>query len=304
MELFKKAKRRRKEKAAKLESIRQRTALLTCMYQDHVINRTDPGVAIGPDAPPIIVSLTTHSKRINQVHLTIESLFQQTCKAAKIVLWISTQEFSPDDIPYALRNQCRRGLDIEFCDEDLGPYKKFFYALQKYPEHLILTVDDDVLYPADMIDQLYRAHLKEKDTILCHRAHLMKFGASGDLLPYLDWELGTSFTEPSLLIFPTGVGGVLYFPGCFSEHILDREAFLRLAPKADDIWLKAMSLMRGTKCRVIGDSREWVQRFLFIEGSQEYALKHDNMHGDAGNDSKLKAVFDAYDVWPLLKRQR
>lgn len=300
MVFFKKAKRRSKEKAARLESVRLRTAMLTCMYQDFALNRTEPGVA-RDEVPPIIVSLTTYSKRINQVHLAIESLFQQSCRAEKIVLWISGKDFSPDDIPYALRNQCKRGLEIEFCDEDLGPYTKFYYALKKYPDRLILTVDDDLLYPADMIDQLYRSYLRQPDTIFCHRAHLMKLGEAGAVLPYMQWDLCTSQGSASGLIFPTGVGGVLYFPGCFDAEILNREAFMRLAPKADDIWLKAMSLKRGTPCRVVEDPREWTQRFLFIEGSQKYALKHENMHGEDGNDVKMRAVFDEYGLWPLLR---
>lgn len=299
MNFFKKAKRKRKEKAAKMESIRLRTSILACQYQDYAINRTDPGVSQS-DTNSLLVSLTTFNKRINDVHLVVESVFQQSLKANKVVLWISAQEFSWSDIPAALRKQCDRGLEIEFCEEDLGPYTKFYYAFKKYPDHLVLTVDDDVLYPSDMIDILYRAYRKDPAKIYCNRAHQMKVGDDGKLMPYLNWNLNSAeFTRPSL-VFPTGVGGVLYFPNCFDAEVLNKEAFLKLAPKADDVWLKAMSLRKGTPACLVSDGRDWSQRFLFVEGSQKYALKHENLQDDFGNDQKIAAVFDAYDLWALL----
>ena len=53
----------------------------------------------------IIVSLTTYNKRINTVFLTIESIFEQTVKPDKIVLWLDKNEFSIDTIPSTLKNK-------------------------------------------------------------------------------------------------------------------------------------------------------------------------------------------------------
>jgi len=302
MGFLKDRKKRRKAKAEKTESMRLRRAILTAMYQDFALNRSASGVTDVQREVPVVVSLTTFSERINDVHLTIESLLQQSCRPDKVVLWVSREEFSEQDIPAMLRLQCQRGLEIEFCERNLGPYKKFFYALQKYPQALVLTVDDDVLYPPDMVDQLYRAHCRQPDVVHCHRAHRITFDAQGQLKPYMEWDLSTDSEAMSERIFPTGVGGVLYFPGCFDAEIMNETAFLELAPKADDIWLKAMTLKRGTGCQVVADPREWEQRFLFIEGSQKFALKHGNTKGPVtGNDVKLKAVFDRYQLWAKLK---
>ena len=298
-EILKKSKRKRKQKEARESTIRLRTELLTERLQYSALHSQDSGVSPSR-RQPLVVSLTTYSKRINDVYLTIESIFQQSLKPDRIVLWIAKNECSFDDLPAILHKQCERGLEIEFCNRDLGPYSKFFYSLQKYPDSLILTVDDDVLYPFDMIDQLYRAHLKNGDIIFCHRAHRIGVTKAGGLMPYWDWELGTSCIESISTIFPTGVGGVLYFPGCFDDEILNQEAFMRLAPRADDIWLKAMSLKKGTRCQLVNDPRDWTSRFLFIDGSQKFALKHENLHGVSANDPKLKAVFDAYDLYSKL----
>lgn len=300
MNIFKKLRRQKRDKLLKAEAVRRRATALGIQYQDFALNRTDPGVA--PNQPlPLVISLTTFNKRIDDVHLTIESLFQQSHKADRIVLWVSREEFTEADVPAVLRKQCARGLQIEFCDRDLGPYKKFYYTLQKYPDSLILTVDDDVLYPIDMVDKLYRAYLRQPNVIHCHRAHQVTLDAKGNVLPYREWGATPMDGVASPLVFPTGIGGVLYFPGCFDGEVLNEAAFMELAPGADDVWLKAMTLRKGVLCRRIPDSRDWWLRFVVIEGSQKFSLKRKNKQKQDGNDVKIKAVFDQYNLWPLLK---
>lgn len=210
------------------------------------------------------------------------------------MLWISEEDFSPDDVPTILKLQEKRGLEVRFCLKDLGPYTKFYYTLQAYPNSLILTVDDDLLYPADLVDQLYRAYQREQEYVHCFQAHKMTFSAPDRLKPYKEWERPTHDYAPGLSIFPTGVGGVLYYPGCFADEVLDHETFLRLAPNSDDVWLKAMTLKKGVLCKRVEDHRDWGMRFPVIEGSQQYSLKRKNKSVVDGNDPKIKAVFERY----------
>ena len=289
------------EKVLRADLSRQRAFFLKALYQDTALNSLVRGVS-SDHSTNVIISLTTFKQRINDVHLTIESLFQQSRKADRVVLWLSAEDFSADDIPAILQKQCERGLEIRFCEKDLGPYTKFYYALQAFPESLILTVDDDILYPLDLVDQLYRAYRKHPDMIHCHRAHKMLLDSDGEILPYKKWKRFTQNTQPALDLFPTGVGGVLYFPGCFDDEILNKEAFLRLSPNADDVWLKAMSLKKGTLCKKLEDNRSWSDRFVVIDGSQTVSLKRKNKDKKTGNDSQLKAVFDEYRLRPLLKQ--
>lgn len=291
--------RRRRQKKELALLTQQKQIAANLHYQQLALSETRPGV--GNDiAQDLVVSLTTFNKRINDVYLTIESLFQQSLKADRIILWISREEFSPDDVPRTLRNLEQRGLTIAFCDEDLGPYKKFYYAVQQYPDSLIVTVDDDVLYPPDTLDMLYRAWQREPEIVHCHRAHKIGFDARGQLVPYRRWDKNTSDSRPSKLIMPTGIGGVLYFPGCFHRELLNKELFLQIAPRADDIWLKAMTLKQGIACRKVEDSRPWKQRFLTIENSQLFALKRENMKRPEGNDLKIQQTFDHFNLIPEL----
>lgn len=45
------------------------------------------------------------------------------------------------------------------------------------------------------------------------------------------------------------VNGVLYPSKIFSEAIQNKTLFMRLAPKNDDLWFKAIELVEGIKIR-------------------------------------------------------
>ncbi len=269
------------------------------LLMQRALSSSGPGVGNDKEHN-IVVSLTSFDKRINDVYLCIESLFQQSVKADAIVLWLSTKNFPDRTLPETLVKQQQRGLQIFFVEEDLGPYKKYVYAFDQFPDSLIITVDDDILYPPDTIDLLYRAYLRDPAHIYCHRGHKMVLGRNGNLLPYDDWQSGVFDSEPSRLVFPTGMGGVLYFPGSLDEDAFDKDKFMALCPNADDVWLKAMSLKQGTLSARVADPRHWKKRFLTIEGSQSHSLKRENWDRRAGNDRKIREVFSEYGLFDLL----
>lgn len=283
----------------KIESI-----LRAQLLQQQALNSTDMGVGNDKEHN-IVVSLTSFDKRIDDVFYTVESLFQQWVKADVVVLWLSTKNFPDRRLPESLERQKERGLQIVFVEEDFGPYKKYCYAFDRFPDSLIITVDDDTLYPPDTIDLLYRAYLRAPDTIHCHRAHQMRLDSKGKLKSYDDWDSNRRWSETdkkaSPLVFPTGVGGVLYFPGALHSDAFDSEKFMRLCPNADDIWLKAMSLKQGTPCARVPDSRDWTARFLSLAGSQDSALRKENWRKRGGNDCKMRDVFEFYDLTKFLR---
>ena len=278
--------KRRAKQNRKLEALLTRhKAILRSQYlQDQTLHSKEPGIGNRAEHE-IIVSLTTFGKRIHDVYLTIESIMQQSLKPDKIILCISTIEFDAAFIPETLKHQQERGLEILFCAENLGPYKKYHYTLLKYPDSLLVTVDDDLLYPADTIDRLYKSYLQHPNAIHCHRGHKITLNDDGTIKPYKQWDWQ---------IFPTGAGGVLYFPGCFDPEISNQKMFQVLAPNADDVWLKAMSLKKGTPCKIVEGSRDFMTNFLTIESSQDVSLKRRNKAASLGNDDKIKAVLSHY----------
>ncbi|MGL5902329.1 MAG: hypothetical protein ACRCZO_06530 [Cetobacterium sp.] len=247
----------------------------------------------------IIVSLTTYNKRIYDVHLTIESLFRQTVMPNKIVLWLAEDEFNLENIPYMLKKLQKKGLEIGFC-KDLKSYKKLIPTLKRYPNDIIITTDDDIIYPYDFIENLYKEYLKDNQCIYFYRGHKITFNKNKTINKYDNWIGDYQGEEKTLLTLPTGIGGILYPAKCFDKEILNENQFMKLAPKADDIWFKAMTLKNGIKCKKIGLAKEFYKKFINLEDGQDIALSKINV-GENQNDIQLKAVFDYYNLWEKLK---
>lgn len=238
----------------------------------------------------IVISLTTYNKRIFDVSLTIESLFQQTLKANRIILWLAEDEFKGKRLPIKLTRLTERGLEIRYC-EDLKSYKKLIPAIQLFPEAVIVTVDDDILYPDDFLENLINFHKENPEHILCYRARQFSFNLWGKLLPYMKWKIASHKQPASLSILPNGIGGILYFPGCFDEKLTRKDLFMRLAPKGDDIWFKAMSLLKGIKCQVVPVERPFFEKFVVIRSGQDIALYHSNISSKE-NIQQINHVFN------------
>lgn len=75
------------------------------------------------------------------------------------------------------------GLTIDWC-ENLRPYKKLIPALEKYPDNIIVTADDDIFYRPDWLKFLYDEHTKNPDCVVAHRCQRIRLDAQGKLYSY------------------------------------------------------------------------------------------------------------------------
>ena len=232
---------------------------------------------------PIIVSLTSWQKRYQKLYLTLETLLNQTLQPDHILVWLPESDIFKDHY-----SQSDRGIEFRYC-KDIGPFTKIIYTLQEFSEAIIVTCDDDIIYKRKWLEELYTTYINNPDYIICHRAHLMQTDKTGTLLSYNDWiHESKGICRPSLRLFPTGVGGVLYPPGSLHEDVLDIDLFKKLCPKADDVWLKAMSLLKQTMCLKV---RPCSKKLVIMKETQDYGLINDNM---TQNDIQIKQVFDHY----------
>ncbi len=239
----------------------------------------------------IIVSLTTYKPRLDKVYLTIESLLAQSLKSDKIVIWIykGDEKYIPKNI-YKLQ---KRGLDIRIVDEDLGSYKKLIYALQEFPNDVIVTVDDDTLYKRDFLKDLYDKYVLYSNCIIANRCSMMEWDSEGNMKPYLEWKGAKDIDSPSDKLFFTGVGGVLYPPKSLYEDVCRKDLFMKLCPKGDDIWFNVMAFLNKTK--IIQTHKDFVE-FQTVDGTQDEALWKIN-NGENKNDEQIKKVFDYYELF-------
>ncbi|TKZ35380.1 glycosyltransferase [Brachyspira catarrhinii] len=202
----------------------------------------------------LIISLTTYPQRIGDIDVVIFSLINQSVKTDKIILWLAYEEFPnlEKDIPNHILNLKKFGLEIEFC-HNIYSYKKLIYALEKYPNDLIVTADDDIYYPYNWLEKLYKSYLENPTVIHCHRGHRIRFDDKNNILPYSQWlqEFKPENNNPSYLNFSTGGAGTLYQYKLLHSDIFNEELFLKLCPKADDVWFWAMALLNNTKINII-----------------------------------------------------
>ena len=204
----------------------------------------------GASRTPIVISLTSFPARIGQLWKIIEVLLRQQGELPEIqvVLWLSSEQFATkQSLPKRLLRQERRGLQIRLMPDNLMPHKKYYYVFQEFPEHIVITVDDDVLYPLDLIRKLYVTHLQYPECICCNRGRIMP-QKSDSFIDYHRWKIihRTDSTKMDDQILPTGVGGVLYPPHCYDTRIFDIETIRRTCLVGDDLWLNFMCRLKGS----------------------------------------------------------
>lgn len=267
---------------------------------EHILHDSERGVTeIKYCNHDIIVSLTTHGKRIYDVAFSIESIMQQSMKANRIILWLD-DSFQNQRLPESLIKQQKRGLEIAYC-KDIGPYTKLIPSLHRYPNDAIITIDDDAIYDFDLLERLIIPYQSDSSFIYCFRIHKMKFEENGALLPYMKWERKTTDSQPGHLNFATGVGGVLYPPHSLDEEVFNKETFLQICSTADDVWYKAMEIKNGTKVKKVFTRDPKCREFVLNASVQDVGLLNKNMKGEMLNDKQIHAVFSKYNIYSLVK---
>lgn len=247
---------------------------------------TSGKMAIGSNAP-VIVSLTSYPPRFPTLALTLKSLLVQETRPQAIVLWVASDDFKL--LPVEVLELRQYGLKIEEC-EDLRSYKKLVPALKRYGGGYIAVCDDDTYYWPTWLSTLVSEIGADASTVFCLRAHEIKLDPKGNILPYSEWGYECQTNKVSSLVFPTGVGGILYPPGLFDKRALDQELFLSLCPSADDIWFFWMASLAGAKFKL----RRPAKRYIAWAGSQEEGLWKINAHGDKANDRQIAALVEHF----------
>jgi hypothetical protein len=199
----------------------------------------------------VIVSLTSHDLRLKNDTTTkvIFQILKGTFKDIKVCLTLYKDDVKL--IPAKLKQLIDLGqVELIVADKDLGPHLKYFYAMQKYRNLPVITIDDDVLYPLNMVEKLYKAHLENKGCVIGRRCFDIGI-KNGKLTSYNEWILKyTKIKTPTHKIFATGIGGVLYPANCLklNENYIDEILTIKYD---DDFYLKALEVRNDLKILTI-----------------------------------------------------
>ena len=221
----------------------------------------------------LIVSFTSYPDRISFVPSVLESLYSQSLKPDRIVLWLAEEQFPgrEDDLPCKLVEDVIAGkIDLRWCD-NLGSHKKYFYAMQEFPDDIIIIVDDDTYYHPDTIKTLYFKHLVYPGCVVGLYCKLLFIDDTNTIRPYKEWPVGICLDSPSMQLVPTGGNGVLYPPHSVDPCIFDKQAILSHCNFngvicGDDLWLKAHAILLGT---LVAEQEKRMVINNAIEASQE-----------------------------------
>ncbi len=244
---------------------------ITGRYQE-IIRKYDSGQLCHLLNYRIIVSFTSIPERIHYTASIVDQLLKQTMTPDKIILWLSKEEFPlqekelPDELTLHVQNG---NLTIRWC-ENLKSHKKYLYALKEYKNALIITIDDDLIYDAGLIETLFLSWLKYPECISAARTHYILMDSDGHFMPYMHWYLEQKYliNKPSMELFGTSGAGMLFPPNILDLKLLDPEFVMELCPYADDLWLKTIQVISGVK--VV--QTDFSPRLKYIPGTQENCL--------------------------------
>lgn len=237
----------------------------------------------------VIISLTSFPARINNLWKVIYSLKLQEVKVGKIILWLSSEQIkSKDDLPEKLKELQDELFEIRLVEGDLRSHKKYYYSFLEYPDSTIITVDDDIFYHPKTVTHLLETSSKYKNCVIANLTNRILY-INKTIQPYIMWDSNNSRYSNSNLV-QIGAGGVLYPPHCLDKDVLEISLFMKLAPKADDLWLNAMARKANTKIV------QSTSKILFMPVLQEPtapSLNSENVAG-GGNDEQLINIRNYY----------
>lgn len=249
-------------------------------------------VTITDRTPQLIVSLTSYGRRVADiVPYTLVSLLKQTVMPDRIILWLDKESWNDENIPKKLQQLIKYGIEIRFC-KDIRSYTKLVPTLTLYPEDVIVTVDDDVIYKRDVVENLYSSYLKDSSKIYCNHARFPAKDKFGEFRPYQEWGISR---DSKSYIMPLGVGGVLYPPHSLHPDTIKEDIFTELCPIADDLWFWIMAIRNNFSHKVIrnneniGDSFDDLYQFFH----KRSALTHSNRKENK-NDIQLSTIIRYY----------
>lgn len=244
----------------------------------------------------IIVSLASYGRRAERVvYYTIISLFLQKKKPNRIILWLDADNWNDNNLPKRIKKLKEKGLEICFSDNQLKSYKKLVPTRINCPANIIITVDDDIFYPNNLIENLYKEHLNNPNSVIASYGKIPEADENNILLPYNSWKFVSRANGKAAMAI--GYGGVLYPPNSLHRDFSNYDVFKQICPLADDIWFWVMEILNHTD-RIIANSDRLTLYPIDLGqyiGHRKDSLAAVNVRNDY-NDVQIRELFKKYSL--------
>ena len=227
-----------------------------------------------------IVSFTSFGKRFDDACKMIFGLQKQTYKNFHLVMTIfegDMKDITPN-LQLLIDNDV---LEVIIAPENLCPHLKYFYAMKKYWDKPIITLDDDRIYSANTIETLVRKFesLNYKSIVSNCAVKMTRRGnCLDDRRKWCVPKMRLAPDEKSYIAMAEGFAGILYPPECFKD--LDKEIpNIKNCLFDDDLYLKVM----GIKNRIpvtqtsFQSGKTHIVNSVELQHAQQFDLaKHNN----------------------------
>lgn len=195
----------------------------------------------------VVASLTSIPDRINLCYPTIESLLSQDYPLSAIYLTIAKTCRRGTEYP-KIDDKIMSNVTLVTIKEDHGPVTKIMGALleESDPDTLIITVDDDVIYPPTMVSNFLYHHQEYPNAALGSSGWIIgrfPFYISGNYnhhkRSWFNLKYGTSVD------FLCGYAGVLYQRRFFPPRDKLDKKLLCYARNSESLWRHDDLLLSG-----------------------------------------------------------
>lgn len=231
--------------------------------------------------PRVVVSLTSHTReRLAMLpYFLYRSILQYRLDYAQIVLTLYKDDLQY--IPDRLRDLVDVGLvELITAPVNLRCHLKYFYAMKKYRDVPIITIDDDSVYPPQMIPDLLAAMEKYPGCIIgrsgclldVNKTYTQNFCINSGVDNISKWNGHAD--EPRMDLNVEGYGGILYPPDILKVSD-DYIPEILETPRADDIYL--MVIENRLKVNRVVPYYPYPKLLVCTKGFDAISTKRDNV---------------------------
>ena len=128
------------------------------------------------------ITLTSWKDRINFIHKNLENLLNNKMKPKKLILNLAKEEFPnknlelPKELLMLLKKY--KNFEIFWVNKNNNVFKKLIPTINRFKNDLIISLDDDILYPNNTIENMLNCYNK------LGKKNPISFGTK-----YSDWNI-------------------------------------------------------------------------------------------------------------------
>lgn len=235
----------------------------------------------------LIVSFTTIPSRIKYINNTIDSILNQTTKPNYILLNIP-EIFERTNQSYLIPDNLSEEIILNICKNDYGPATKLIPTIEYLkenhfpPDTKIIIVDDDIIYPDEMIENLVKFY----DGINI-------FGCSG--FNFTNFYLQSVLEHKSKVQVIEGYSGYIcglnYFKNDFYEY-LNICLKNKDCKKSDDVFISNY-FTKHKRDKIIINQRKYSKKYIWTNNCIcTYGNDNDALHVIDNNVKKYEKTIE------------